>query len=577
MSLKIERRPVPDYDKSAWPPTTLPIIRDIYASRGVTKPESVTHVLSKMVHWKELGGIVEAAKLITQAIREQWHITISGDYDCDGATGTSVAVLGLKMLGARNVKFIVPNRFKHGYGLSPALVDDMDERTQLVITVDSGTSNVDGVARAKELGRRVIITDHHLQGEHLPDADAIVNPNLIGDPFPSKALAGVGVMFYVLLATRAYMRTQEPATQQEPDLRKLLDLVALGTIADLVPLDQNNRILVAAGLRGIRAGHVSPGLKALIEKAGKDIKELTATDFAFAVGPRLNAAGRMEDMSIGITALISDDPEQIEQFVDELEGINSLRKEKQQEMIGEAEEILASDSELLGKGVVVYDKTWHSGIVGLVASKLKETLYRPVIALSPAEEGSTELRGSARSIPGFHLRDALAVVDARNPGLMKKFGGHAMAAGLSMHIDNVERFTKAFAEVAEELITPEMLSATVLHDGAVPEGYFTAGFVDFLNECGPWGQGFPAPMFQNEFDVDVEYCKVLNNRITQVPTHLKLALFDPRDGAPVKGIHFFSEFLDDIPTKARITFELSIDNYRGRKAQLIVRHIEPLE
>lgn len=577
MSLKIERRPVPDYDKSAWPPTTLPIIRDIYASRGVTKPESVTHVLSKMIHWKELGGIVEAAKIIAQAIREQWFITISGDYDCDGATGTSVAVLGLKMLGARNVKFIVPNRFKHGYGLSPALVDDMDERTQLIITVDSGTSNVDGVARAKELGRKVVITDHHLQGEKLPDADAIVNPNLIGDPFPSKALAGVGVMFYVLLATRAYMRTQEPVTQAEPDLRKLLDLVALGTIADLVPLDQNNRILVAAGLRGIRAGQISPGLRALIEKAGKNIRELTATDFAFAVGPRLNAAGRMEDMSIGITALISEDPAQIEQYVDMLEDINSLRKEKQQEMIGEAEEILASDSELLGKGVVVYDQKWHSGIVGLVASKLKETLYRPVIALSPAEEGSTELRGSARSIPGFHLRDALAVVDARNPGLMKKFGGHAMAAGLSMHIDNVERFTKAFAEVAEELITPEMLSATVLHDGEVPEGYFTAGFVDFLNECGPWGQGFPSPVFQNVFDVDVEYCKVLNNRITQEPTHLKLALFDPRDGAPVSGIHFFSEFLDNIPTKARITFEMNINSFRGnRSAQLIVRHIEPI-
>lgn len=577
MSLKIERRPVPDYDKSAWPPTTLPIIRDIYASRGVTKPESVTHVLSKMIHWKELGGIVEAAKIIAQAIREQWFITISGDYDCDGATGTSVAVLGLKMLGARNVKFIVPNRFKHGYGLSPALVDDMDERTQLIITVDSGTSNVDGVARAKELGRKVVITDHHLQGEKLPDADAIVNPNLIGDPFPSKALAGVGVMFYVLLATRAYMRTQEPVTQAEPDLRKLLDLVALGTIADLVPLDQNNRILVAAGLRGIRAGQISPGLKALIEKAGKNIRELTATDFAFAVGPRLNAAGRMEDMSIGITALISEDPAQIDQYVDELEAINSLRKEKQQEMIGEAEEILAADSELLGKGVVVYDPKWHSGIVGLVASKLKETLYRPVIALSPAEEGSTELRGSARSIPGFHLRDALAVVDARNPGLMKKFGGHAMAAGLSMHIDNVERFTKAFAEVAEELITPDMLSATVLHDGEVPEGYFTAGFVDFLNECGPWGQGFPSPVFQNVFDVDVEYCKVLNNRITQEPTHLKLALFDPRDGAPVSGIHFFSEFLDNIPTKARITFEMNINSFRGnRSAQLIVRHIEPI-
>ncbi|QVD49295.1 single-stranded-DNA-specific exonuclease RecJ [Xanthomonas phage vB_XciM_LucasX] len=608
MSLKIEKRLVPPFESADWPSSVPPVIQRIYAARGVTKPESVEHVLSKMIHWKELGGIVEAAKLIAQAIRENWWITISGDYDCDGATGTSVAVRGLKLLGAQNVKFVVPNRFTHGYGLSPALVDDMDDRTQLVITVDSGTSNVDGVARANELGRKVVITDHHLQGERLPDAAAIVNPNVIGDPFPSKALAGVGVMFYVLLATRHVLRTSEVPGMPEPDLSSLLDLVALGTIADLVPLDQNNRILVAAGLRRIRSGKVSPGLRALIEKAGKDIYNLTATDFAFAVGPRLNAAGRMEDMTIGITALISEDPGQIEQYIDMLEDINDVRKERQQEMIADAERILANvqsvsgtgpadesaDAGLTGdngprnlssegsggkarRGVVLYDPSWHSGIVGLVASKVKESLYRPVIALAPAEPGSTELRGSARSVPGFHLRDALALVDTRHPKLMKKFGGHAMAAGLSLDITKVEKFTKAFEEVADELLTDDLLNAVVFTDGELPEGAFSYEFAQLIVACGPWGQGFPAPMFENEFVIDGEFCRVLNNKQTGKPAHLKLALIDPRDGAFVEGIQFNSEYLESIPHRARIVFELEPKVWNGRtSAQLMVRHITPL-
>lgn len=579
MSQKIEPRPVPPYNDADWPASVPPVIRRIYAARGCVRPESVDHLLTKMIHWQELGGIVKAAKLIAQAVEEQWWITISGDYDCDGATGTSVAVRGLRLLGARNIKFIVPNRFVHGYGLSPALVDDMDERTQLIITVDSGVSNVEGVARAKELGRKVVITDHHLPGDVLPDADAIVNPNLKDDPFPSKALAGVGVMFYVLLATRHIMRTRDVLIRGEPDLGSLLDLVALGTIADLVPLDQNNRILVAAGLRRIRSGRVSPGLRALIEKAGKDITELTATDFAFAVGPRLNAAGRMEDMSVGITALVSEDPQQIVQYVDMLEEINNTRKERQAEMISEAEQLLDSDAkgqnaslEPAHRAVVLYNEHWHSGIVGLVASKVKESLYRPVIALAPAEPGSTELRGSARSIPGFHLRDALAVVDVRHPGLMKKFGGHAMAAGLSLHIDKVVPFQQAFYEVADELITEEMLNAVTFTDGEVPVGGFTTQFVDMLDGYGPWGQGFPMPIFENVFEIDGEFCRVLKEK------HLKLALIDPRDGSYVDGIHFFSEFVDKIPYKAKIVFEMSVNSFRGnRKPQLMIRHIQPIE
>jgi len=572
MSLKIEQRIVPTYNDADWPASIPPVIRRIYAARGSVRPESVEHTLSKMLHWNQLGGIMEAAKVIAQAIQEQWHITISGDYDCDGATGTSVGYRGLKLLGARNVKYIVPNRFKHGYGLSPALVDDMDPATQLVITVDSGVTNVEGVARAKELGRKVVITDHHLPGDVLPDADAIVNPNLRGDPFPSKALAGVGVMFYVILATRSILRMTDDPQRGEPELAELLDLVSLGTIADLVPLDQNNRILVAAGLRRIRAGKISPGLKALIEKAGKDIRELTATDFAFAVGPRLNAAGRMDDMSVGITALVSTEPQQITYYVDMLEDINDSRKERQQEMIGEAEQLLANAGTGTSRAVVVYDPKWHSGIVGLVASKLKESLHRPIIALAPAEPGSTELRGSARSIPGFHLRDALALVDARNPGLMKKFGGHAMAAGLSMDITKVDAFIKAFESVGDEMITDEMLNAVIATDGELPEGCLTTQFIDLLNACGPWGQGFPMPMFENVFDIDGEFCRVLKEK------HLKLALIDPRDGTYVEGIHFFSEFVDKIPHRAKIVFELSVNAYKGnRNPQLMIRHIHPIE
>jgi single-stranded-DNA-specific exonuclease len=595
--MRIQQRPVPVYNEADWPSSIPPVIQRIYAARGSVRPESVEHSLSKMLHWKDLGGIIPAAKLIAQAIQEQWWITISGDYDCDGATGTSVAYRGLKMLGAQNVKFIVPNRFVHGYGLSPALVDDMDERTQLIITVDSGVSNVEGVARAKMLGRRVIVTDHHLPGEVLPDADAIVNPNLKDDAFISKAMAGVGVMFYVLLATRHVIRMSDNPMRGEPDLASLLDLVALGTIADLVPLDYNNRILVAAGLRRIRQGRVSSGLRALIEKAGKNVQELTAMDFAFAVGPRLNAAGRMEDMGIGITLLTSEDPQQIVQYVDMLEEINDTRKDRQQEMIQDAEHLLATlpgrsgpTAELTddssrssvgdfttnsfarlttAQGVVLFDPKWHSGIVGLVASKVKDAVYRPTVALAPSEFGSSEIRGSARSIPGFHLRDALALVDSRYPGLMNKFGGHAMAAGLSLDITKVNAFKQAFEEVSSELLTEDLLNAVLYTDGELPVGCFTTQFVDLLDRSGPWGQGFPAPMFQNTFSIlDVSVLK---------EKHLRLDLEDERDGSFVKGIFFSSPILENFPTRAKITFELSVNIWKQyRNPQLMIRYLEPL-
>lgn len=568
MAIKIQQREIPDYDKSAWPVNVPEVIRNIYVSRKCSDPKGVDLRPSHLIHWKELGGIGKAAKVIGKAILNQESITISGDYDCDGATGSGVLYRGLRLLGAHNVRYIVPNRFVHGYGLSPELVDDMDPTTQLIVTVDSGVSSVEGVKRAKELGRKVVITDHHLQGDVLPDADALVNPNVIGDPFPSKALAGVGVAFYVMLATRAWLQSVSPPEKTYPDLAELLDLVALGTIADLVPLDHNNRILVAMGLRRIRAGRVSPGLRALIEKAGKRLEELTATDFAFAVGPRLNAAGRMEDMTIGIQALISTSPDEIDQYVDLLESINDSRKERQQEMINEAEAALVeTDGSDTGRfGVVLYRPDWHSGIVGLVASKVKDAVYRPVVALAPAEVGSTEIRGSCRSIEGFHLRDALALVDVRNPGLMKKFGGHAMAAGLSLHADNVERFKVEFDKVAEELLTEDLLNATLTTDGPLPVGHLTTEFADLLNFYGPWGQGFPMPLFENEFIV--EEATVLKEK------HLRLTLIDPRDGASIKGIYFNAPE-HNLPERVRVVYELNVNVYKQwRNPQLMIRHIE---
>lgn len=571
MKIKIEQRPLPKYDECDWPETIPPIIRQILVARGSVKPESVENSLSKLLHWSELSNIVTAAKIISKAIRENQWITISGDYDCDGATGTSVAYRGLKLLGAQNVKYIVPNRFKHGYGLSPALVDDMDERTNLIITVDSGVSNVEGVARAKELGRTVVITDHHLPGDVLPEADAIVNPNLKDDNFASKATAGVGVMFYVLLATRHLMRIEENPSMGEPDLSSLLDLVALGTIADLVPLDQNNRILVSAGLRRMRRGKVSLGVKGLVEKAGKNLAELTSTDIAFGVAPRLNAAGRMEDMSVGIQALISDDPRQVAHLIDLLEEINDSRKEKQQEMIGDAEQLLAHlsvNETRLSQGVVLFDEKWHSGIVGLVASKIKETLHRPVVALAPAEPGSNELRGSARSIPGFHLRDALALIDTRYPGLMKKFGGHAMAAGLSLDKSNVDGFAKAFDDIARETISKEHLDAVLHTDGPLPVGCLTTRFIDLLNSFGPWGQGYPQPIFDNVFNV-VEW-RIIKEK------HLKVKLEDPRDHSWIDGICFNTGNLTELPTSLRVVFELDLNVWNDRRdPQLLIRHIQP--
>ncbi len=556
---------------TGWPAYVPEVVQRIFAARGVLTPEGMEKRLGLLHSPSALGGIRRAAELLGQAIIDNRRIMVAGDYDCDGATGSAVAIRGLKLLGASNIDFIVPNRFKHGYGLSPALVDDMQPIPELIVTVDSGVASLEGVTHAKAKGITVVITDHHLPGETLPPADAIVNPNLKDDPFPSKAMAGVGVMFYTLLKTRQYLKDQGVYGDQVPDLASLLDLVALGTVADLVPLDHNNRILVEAGLRRIREGKACEGIKALIRAAKRSEEWFTSTDIAFAIAPRLNAAGRLEDMRIGVLALISEDAAEAETYVQKLEAINSERRELQAEMIAEAESMLQTEDVGDRWGVVVYNPAWHSGIVGLVASRLKEDLHKPVVALAPAEEGSHEIRGSARSIPGFHLRDALALIDIRYPGLMKKFGGHAMAAGLSLDVSKIEAFRSAFEEVARELLTEELLDAVLYTDGELPAGFLNLGFARYLRECGPWGQAFPEPMFENTFYV--QDWKVIGGE----GQHLKLHLVDPRDATYVEGIYFNGYDPSWEPEGyVRVVYELGINVWRDQEnLQLMVRHMTP--
>jgi single-stranded-DNA-specific exonuclease len=562
----LKQRPSPAENMS-WPVGLSEVLMRVYAARGIRNFYELDRNLGVLIDPHSLGSIQTAVTVIVDAIVHDRIITVAGDYDCDGATGTAVGVRGLRLLGARHVHFVVPDRFVHGYGLSPALVEAMVSETQLIITVDSGTSSVEGVRRAKELGRQVVITDHHLPGDYLPDADAIVNPNLKGDPFPSKMLAGVGVMFYVLLAVRQRMRLLGLFPGALPDLSELLDLVAIGTVADLVPLDQNNRILVQAGLERIRTGQARIGIRALLE--GRPFENLVASDIAFSIAPRLNAAGRLQTMTLGVETLLSEDMDQARRLVEQLDTVNRERKTKQAEMLAQAEEIVSTPANVDAMGLVVYDPTWHAGVVGLVASKVKDSMHRPTFALAWAgEDHPDEVRGSGRSITGFHLRDALAIVDAQHPGMLLKFGGHAMAAGLSMKTRDIPAFTAAFDAAARQMLTEEMLTAVIYTDGPLPEGALNLRLAKELQRHGPWGQAFPEPVFEGDFDV-------IDFRILK-EVHLKLVLADVRDGSQVDAIAFFAYKGEDPPPRVRLAFELSINVFRERESlQLMVRHMEP--
>lgn len=557
----------------SWPENLSPLLRRIYAGRGATSLEQAQPKLAQLLPPETLGGLTEATALLAEAIAADKHIVVVGDFDCDGATACAVGVRGLRMLGATRVTPAVPNRMLHGYGLSPTLVGELAGlEPDLLVTVDHGIACHAGIAAAKTLGWKVLVTDHHLPGESLPPADAIVNPNLRGDAFPSKMLAGVGVMFYVLLALRKKLRDQGDLAQGEPDLSALLDLVAVGTIADLVPLDVNNRALVGAGLRRLRAGQGCAGLRALIEVSGREAARLTAADIGFAIGPRLNAAGRLEDMAIGIECLLSDDATQAYELAQILNGINAERRGVQQQMVDEAEaalERIGSQDDLQTPiAVCLFDAQWHPGVVGLVASKMKEKLHRPVIAFAPSEPGSSSLRGSARSIPGLHIRDALANLDTAHPGLMGKFGGHAMAAGLSLEESEFARFKSAFRAQVEAMMDPAMLHAELLSDGELSADEFAAANAEALRSGGPWGQGYGEPLFDGVFEV-IDW-RVVGER------HLKLVLRMEGRREPLNAIHFGGWQEQEPPSRTRIAYRLVPDDYRGGGAiQLIVEHREP--
>ena len=543
-----------------------PLLRRLHAARGATCLADAHPRLAQLHAPDALSGLADAVALLASAMEQGRRILVVGDFDCDGATACAVAVRGLRLLGAGNVLHAVPNRAVHGYGLSPALVDELASlQPSLLLTVDHGIACHAGIAAARARGWQVLVTDHHLPGATLPPADAIVNPNLPGDGFPSKALAGVGVVFYLLLALRAWFR-RAGDPRGAADLSSLLDLVAVGTVADLVPLDANNRALVAAGLRRLRAGQACAGLRALVEVAGRDERTLTASDIGFAIAPRINAAGRLEDMAVGIECLLSDDPRHARTLASALHAINVERRGLQQQMVDQAERALAR-LDLAGEPPMVpclFDDDWHPGVVGLVASRIKERVHRPALAFAPAEPGAAMLRGSARSVAGVHVRDLLAAVDAANPGLVARFGGHAMAAGLTLAREDLPAFREALAREAARLVDPALFAPEILSDGELQPHEFDAHHACLLRDGGPWGQGYPEPLFDGEFEV--VRTRVVGER------HLKLEL--SAHGRRLDAIHFGGAG-EPAQGRVRIAFRLEPDGYRGGDAfQLVVVHRE---
>ena len=544
-------------EQAGLPPTWA----KLFAARGVTHPEQIAHRLPHLLPPTDLLHVDAAAMLLADAIEARAHLLIVADYDADGATACAVGVRGLKMLGGR-VDYLVPNRLEHGYGLTPDIVQLAAEREpDLLITVDNGIAAVDGVAAANELGIPVLVTDHHLPGEALPDAACIVNPNQPGCAFASKSLAGVGVMFYVLLALRAELRKRgHYSSASEPDLRALLDLVALGTVADVVKLDANNRTLVAQGLSRMRSGRSCAGIKALFQAAGRDPARATVFDLGFMLGPRLNAAGRLDDMSLGIECLLADDPARALQLAQQLDALNRERRGIEADMQDEALAVLASFNPEDSHSLTAYQPGWHIGVIGILASRLKDKFHRPTIVF--ASHDGDELKGSGRSIPGLHLRDALDLVDKRHPGLILKFGGHAMAAGLTIPAGRHDEFARAFEVVVRELIDPADLEGVIETDGeldAADHHYALAREI----EHAVWGQGFPPPLFTATFDVLAQ--RVVGEK------HLKLTL--ARDNQAFEAMRFFHP--DPLPERIRAVYALMPNEYNGEeRLQLKLQHWE---
>lgn len=559
-----------------------PVLARVYAARGIGRPADFDRRLEAMLGPDRLDGVTAAAERLSGAIEQGERLLVVGDFDADGATASALFVLVMRALGATRVNYLVPNRFEFGYGLTPEIVElAAARRPDLIVTVDNGVASLAGVDRANALGIPVIVTDHHLPGERLPAAEAIVNPNLPGSDFPSKALAGVGVIFYVLLGVRARLRDAgwfRRGGRTEPRLSEYLDLVALGTVADVVPLDRNNRILVHHGLRRIRAGRCRPGISALLRIAGRSAERLQASDLGFVVGPRLNAAGRLDDMSVGIECLITDSEDRAMELAHELDRLNKERRQIERDMQQQALALLDASPDPAavgpvsapeqGCGLCLFDEGWHQGVIGILAARLKERYHRPVIAFAPAEGG--EIKGSARSIPGLHIRDALADVAARHPELLRRFGGHAMAAGLSLRRADLPAFAQAFERAVRRQLSPEDLQPQLFSDGEIPPSELTLALALELREAGPWGQGFPAPVFDGEFDCVSQ--RIVGER------HWKLVL-RPVDGTGLfDAIAFHQvERFPRAPARLRAAYQPDVNEYRGeRRLQLIIEHMEAL-
>ncbi|PRE13310.1 single-stranded-DNA-specific exonuclease RecJ [Burkholderia multivorans] len=560
---RIVTRPVAPADAEALARHGLhPVLARLYASRGVQSPADIETALARLVPPTELKGCADAAALLADAIAEKRRLLVVADYDCDGATACAVAVRGLRMFGAQ-IDYLVPNRFEYGYGLTPEIVELAAARKpDLLITVDNGIASVAGVEAANARGIDVLVTDHHLPGDALPPARAIVNPNQPGCAFPSKHIAGVGVMFYVLLALRAELRRRGAFASKaaEPRLDGLLDLVALGTVADVVRLDGNNRVLVAQGLQRIRNGRMQPGIAALFRAAGRDARTASGFDLGFGLGPRLNAAGRLSDMSLGIECLITDDIGRAWALAQQLDTMNRERREIEAGMQQQALADLADVDPADACSITLFNPEWHQGVIGIVAGRLKEKFHRPSFTFAHADEHGTRVKGSGRSIPGFHLRDALDLVSKREPDLLVAFGGHAMAAGVTLDTDNVPRFAAAFEAVAREWLSDDALARVIETDGELEDAYFTPQFVALLDEA-VWGQGFPAPLFSGEFDV-VSQSLVKDK-------HLKLQL--ARGRQRFNAIWF--NRTEPLPASALLAYRLVADTWNGvTRVQLIVEH-----
>ncbi|HCH1472240.1 TPA: single-stranded-DNA-specific exonuclease RecJ [Vibrio parahaemolyticus] len=576
--IEIQRRPEPDL--SLLPDSIPPILKRIYINRGITDIAQLETSARGLYSYQKLGGIEQAVELLFQAIQEQKRIIVVGDFDADGATSSALSVLALRMLGSNNVDYLVPNRFEDGYGLSPEVVDQaLELGAEMIMTVDNGVSSIEGVRYAKENGITVLVTDHHLPGQVLPEVDAMVNPNLDSCAFPSKALAGVGVAFYLMMALCVHMRKHNwfaHQGMQEPKLMELIDLVALGTVADVVPLDENNRILVHQGLQRIRAGKARPGIQALIEVAKRDARRLVASDFGFALGPRINAAGRLDDMSFGVELLMCNNIHAARRMASELDGLNQTRKEIEEGMKQEAmafcERLQFGENSELPYGLSLFQRDWHQGVIGILASRIKEKFHRPVIAFADGGEGT--IKGSCRSIPGLHMRDALDFIDTQNPGLIIKFGGHAMAAGLTIKEQDFERFSRLFDEVVKKELDEAALKGVILTDGELKPEEFSMHIAEQLRAGGPFGQAFPEPIFDGEF-------KVLHQKLVG-EKHLKLMLEPLYKGHPtnvmIDGIAFnvdLRRWPDASVKTVRLAYKLDVNEFRGNQSlQLMIDHIE---